>query len=346
MVTYLEQLAYLVKRRVQRDFEVATCASRERPQGVAHWWTRGRLKRVYHPRSSLLIVVPVALALAGAAVAQAPPITITPSSPETPRWVGHVTVLAGNAAIGALTGAVLQKLRGGSFKDGFVRGALGGSVSYVGKRVAVQDFWGAGLLGREFNALGVSMVRNASDGVPTLSHLYLPLGPLPVRATFDLTHGFRVQPQLDIAATAWLTTGLLGSHLILNLAESFSSGAPVFEAEGRWLVDSEHSVLAYAVSRSVFLGDPGLYRGAPPPRAHVLAHERVHVLQQDFVLTAWSDPFARVALNRFGAGRWMQRYVAVDALAWVVGTASRLMYGANWGERFPTESEARFLTGH
>jgi len=314
-------------------------------RALAHWCGSSRLEGVHHPRSPGLIVVAFALTLARVAAAQGPFITITPGPPEGPRWVDHVSVLAGNATIGALTAGVLQKLKGGSFKDGFVRGAVGGAVSYAGKRAAAQDFWGAGLLGREINAVGVSMVRNASDGEPTFSRLYLPVGPLPARATVRFTRGVAVQAQLDVAAAGWLAAGLLGSRLNLDVAESFSSGAPVFEAAGRWLVESEHSVLAYAAGRSVFLGDPGLYRRAPPPRARVLAHERVHVLQQDFVLTAWSDPLALAALNRFGAGRRMQRYVTLDALGWVVTAVSHLTYGSDRLDRFPTESEARFLAG-
>jgi hypothetical protein len=78
----------------------------------------------------------------------------------------------------------------------------------------------------------------------------------------------------------------------------------------------------------------------------VLAHERVHVLQQDFLLTAWGDPFAGIVLGRFRAGRWIQRRVTLDALGWVVGAVSHLTYGAGRPERFPTEREAWFLTGH
>ena len=301
------------------------------------------LDRAIRLRPSLPLAGLALLALARAGAAQSR-LTIDPTPADTPRVVGRFAVLLGNAAIGGLTGGTLQTLRGGSFKDGLVRGALGGTVMYAGKRVAVQEFWGAGLLGREINAVGVSMVRNASDGERTWSRLYLPIGPLPIRATLDLVNGFRVAPQLDASAAGWLAAGLLTSGLRLNVAESISSGAPVFEAYGRWLKDSRHEVRAYAVSRSVFLGDPALYCFASPPvRYDVLAHELVHVLQQDFVLTAWSDPFARWALGWFGAGRWTQRYVTVDALGWSTGTASRLMYGADQRGRFPTEVEARSI---
>ncbi len=294
----------------------------------------------------LLSGLVVAASLARAAGAQERALEINVVQPASPRWAGHATVLAGNATLGALTGGVLQKLKGGSFKDGFVRGALGGAVIYAGKRTAAQRFWGAGLLGREINAVGVSMVRNAADGEPTLGRLFIPLGPLPLRTTFTVGNGVRVQPQLDIAAAAWLAGGLVGSRLTLDLGQSLSSGAPVFEADGRWLVPSDHGVRGVAIARSVFLGDPGLYPDIAASQADVLAHERVHVLQQDFLLTAWGDPFAGMALRRFGAGRWIGRYAAVDALGWVVGAVSHLTYGIDRQERFPTELEARFLTGH
>jgi len=283
------------------------------------------------------------LVLARVATAQTPPITITPVSPETPRWVGHFTVLAGNATLGALTGGVLQKLKGGSFKDGFVRGALGGAVIYAGKRTAALDFWGAGLLGREVNAVGVSMVRNASDGQGTFSRLFLPLGPLPVRVTVGLTDGFHVQPQLDLSAAAWLTYGLVESRLSLDLGQSLSSGAAAFRADRRQLLEDGVSLGGFAVARSVFLSDP-LAFPVPFDWGKVVAHEQVHVLQQDFVLTAWSQPLAEAVLGRVAAGRMLNRYAAVDGLDWVLGALKGLLTNSPTWDGFPTELEAEFLT--
>lgn len=271
------------------------------------------------------------------------PVSPPPPGSATPRWEGHVAVLAGNVALGALTGGVLRLLRGGSFGDGLVRGALGGAVSYTAKRIVVQRFPGAGLLGREVNAVGVSIVRNAADGVPTFSRLFLPLGPLPVRARVTLAGGFGVEPRLDLGDALWLADGLATSGLRLDVGESVSSGAPVFQAAGRWLDNGDHDTRGYAVSRAIFLGDPTLYQQLPAPPALVLSHERVHVLQQDFVLTAWSDPLADATLARLGPGRWVSRYVAVDALGWVPGMMSRLSYGADGRDRSPAELEARFL---
>jgi len=282
----------------------------------------------------------VALSVAGMAPARG---QTAPS--ETPRWVGHFTVLAGNTAIGALTGGLLQKLRGGSFKDGFARGALGGAVIYGAKRVVVQRFWGAGLLGRELDAVGVSLVRNASEARPSFSRMFLPVGPLPFRANLDLAHGVRVQPQLDLSAAGWLLYGLYETRLTPDVGQSLSSGAMVFHADRRLILDQGRPISGFTASRSIFASDPLALTGGET-WGLVLAHERVHVLQQDFVLTAWSQPLAELALGRLPGGRAVSRYVAVDALDWVVGTVKVIVSGSvNYDRNFPTELEAYFLTG-
>jgi hypothetical protein len=281
-------------------------------------------------------VLPLALSLAGVAPAQGQ----APSN-ETPRWVGHFAVLAGNATVGALTGAILQTLKGGSFKDGFARGALGGAVAYAGKEVVVRDFWGAGLLGREIHAVGVSIVRNASDARPSLSRLFLPVGPLPLRANLDLVHGLRIHPQLDLSAAGWLLYGLYETRLYPDWGQSLSSGAAVFQADRRRIIDEGRDLAGFAASRSIFLSDPIAATGVGDWGA-VLAHERVHVLQQDLVLCAWSQPLAEFALQRLPAGRAISRYVAVDALDWVLGAVTGIMSPAD-RDRFPTELEAHFL---
>src|SRR5688500_10942351 len=106
--------------------------------------------------------------------------TDTTSVLTTPTWVGQFTVAGANALLSGVTAGVIQELRGGSFSDGFARGALGGVVIYAGKRVAMDRFAGAGLLGREVAAVGTSMVRNAADGVGLLDRVVLPVGPVRV----------------------------------------------------------------------------------------------------------------------------------------------------------------------
>jgi hypothetical protein len=71
----------------------------------------------------------------------------------------------------------------------------------------------------------------------------------------------------------------------------------------------------------------------------------VHVLQQDFVLTAWSQPLAEFALGRVAPGRVLNRYAAVDVLDWVVGAVASIFTSSRRWDGFPTELEAEFLSG-
>src|SRR5437868_1015216 len=119
-------------------------------------------------------VLLVLLVLAAARSARAQTDTLGYSA-AAPRWVGEFTTLSANAAIGGLTAGIFQKVRGGSFKDGFTRGAFGGAIIYTGKWVAAKRISGGGLVGREITAVGTSIVRNASDGVGSLDRLILPV---------------------------------------------------------------------------------------------------------------------------------------------------------------------------
>jgi hypothetical protein len=190
----------------------------------------------------------------------------------------------------------------------------------------------------------VSLVRNASDGRPSLSRLFLPLGPLPLRAALDLSHGLRVRPQLDLSAAGWFLYGLYDTRLMPDAARSLSSGAPVFLADRRRIIDSGREVAGFVASRSIFLSDPVAFADVGDWAA-VEAHERVHVLQQDFVLSAWSQPMAEFAFQRLPGGRAVGRYVAVDAMDWVVGTLTDIVFSLPDRDRFPTELEAHFLAG-
>jgi hypothetical protein len=76
-----------------------------------------------------------------------------------------------------------------------------------------------------------------------------------------------------------------------------------------------------------------------------MAHERVHVLQGDFLLTAWSEPLTLALLRPVPGGRFLTRYAALDVLDWVVGTLNRIIYDSSDFSRFPTELEAEFLSG-
>src|SRR5512133_49653 len=78
-----------------------------------------------------------------------PPDEAPPCTQRYPHWAGELASIGGNALLGGLSAGIMQELRGGSFRSGFTRGALGGTAIYVGKRIDAERFEGAGLLGRQ-----------------------------------------------------------------------------------------------------------------------------------------------------------------------------------------------------
>jgi hypothetical protein len=214
---------------------------------------------------------------------------------EAPRWAGEIASLGANGMIGGLTAGLIQHFRGGSFRDGFTRGMLGGAVSYLGKRAAAERFGGAGMLGRAIAAVGASGVRNASQALPLLSRITLPVGPV----WLDVEPARRsVSARLDPAALAWLVYGAIEPELEIDWTETLSAGTPVFMTDGKLLELSGDSVHAAGVTNAgvIFVADIPAY-GESYLRRY-LAHERVHVLQEDQLAIQWTDPVVAWAARR------------------------------------------------
>ncbi len=174
-----------------REVGVGSSKDRSRRRGEARTPRRlpepaGRVRAPRVPSSrwamrNVLLALTLVLLPAGAR-AQAPSNFVPDTGAviaTAPHWAGEFAILSGNAVLSGVTAGVVQKLRGGSFRDGFVRGLTGGGVIYLGKRVAAERFSGAGLLGREVASLGTSMVRNASEGYGLLDDVVLPVGAAP-----------------------------------------------------------------------------------------------------------------------------------------------------------------------
>lgn len=241
-------------------------------------------------RSPLVLLVVAAFACPHVAAAQHDRWAST-------SWVDDLNFASVNAIIGGLTAGIASEFRGGSFREAFTGGALGGGVAYVGKRVAAARFDGAGLLGRQVGAVGASITRNASTSSGLLDSLVVPLGP--VRATISPASWSRPTLRLDAHDAYWLLYGLAEDRLTLDVGRSLSAGTPVFltdallgsgddwangRFEGGTIVMTEHS--------RADLGD-------------VFAHERVHAIQFDFLKHSIGYPledWLRGALGLGGAG--------------------------------------------
>lgn len=210
-------------------------------------------------------------------------------------WVDDLNFLSANAVLGGVTAGLISYLRQGSFLEGFSKGALGGGLAYVGKRVAAARFTGAGLLGRQVGAVGGSMTRNAAFDRGLLDTLTVPLGPLwaivPPRSILDST--FRV----DVAQVSWLVAGLLDDQLAFDWGRSVSAGAVVFRTQTGIRSDGE-LVDGVTVGGVILLSS-----WAGSHTDDVFRHERIHVIQDDYLRTTIGLPLEEWVGQRLGLDR-------------------------------------------
>jgi hypothetical protein len=254
--------------------------------------------------------------------------------------VGDVTFLSANALLAGVSAGILQELRDGSFKDGFARGALGGAVSYGGRRLAVADFWGAGLVGRQVSALGNSLARNAAQAQPSLNAVWLPLGPITVQLSRD--NSIRAAAKADLHAAAWLLAALLDDRLELDVGTSLSSGAPVFRAPHHTLRLDGAFVNGIAPAGVIVVGNP--VNVDLTDRETTLRHERVHVLQYDFTQIMWGDPLEEFLVQRVPYARTLSNYVRFGITVPLIASGLVQAFNVDLYDH-PWEIEARYLAG-
>ena len=256
-------------------------------------------------------------------------------------WAEEVAVLGANALLGALSAGIWQEIRGGSFRDGFTRGAFGGVIGYAGKRIVAYHFPGAGLLGREVSAVGHSIIRNAAEGRGTFSRVALPLLFFPARVQLG-DWGRDARVRVDALSLWYFAYGLIEPKLELDWGRSLSWGAAVFATDSLDFVTAGHVVPAQATLGTIFI-NRRLY--AASAIESVAAHERVHVAQADVIPLAWGDALDDWLEARVPGLGWISRYVAPNTL-----TAALLLPHAwlqsdldHW--HLPWELEAMALAG-
>lgn len=282
-----------------------------------------------------------------AALVFAPPLSLPATAQDrgatdpplfVPDWAGDFTALSANALIGGLTGGVAQKVRGGSFRDGFARGALGGSISYGGKRLAAEPFAGAGLLGRQIAAVGSSIIRNAGDGRGTVERIALPLGP--VRLYLSQVPGERrAHLRVELMTLFWAAYAAATPELEWDASGSLSAGTPVFRAPDRLVRFGDDSTDAggLALGGTVLLSD---FAGVDTRTT--FAHERVHVLQYDQVFLTITQPFEQWLLDALPlpGGSTVNRYLDISLAPLLIGALAP-PFGDH--DSRPWELEANFL---
>ncbi len=238
-----------------------------------------------------------------------------------PHWAGEFAVFSGNALLSGVTAGLVQKLRGGSFRDGFTRGVVGGGVVYAGKRFAAERFDGAGLLGREVASVGTSMVRNASEGAGLLERLTLPVGI--ARVYLDRGGPRPVRLRLDAWATAWTLYGISQTQLDFDARASLSAGTPVFRTRNKVLSAGDIKAGGYAKAGVVLLSDVPAW--GPVYATRALHHELEHVLQEDQILGMWLRPLQSALLPRLPGGRALDDWLDLNPSTEVLDGLSNLV---------------------
>lgn len=287
------------------------------------------------PVRSLLAAL-VALLVAAPLPAQMPTRPDGPDDP--PRWHGEALTLGVNAVLGGLTSGVLRHARGGRFRDGFAAGAAGGALTYGGKRLAAERFFGAGLLGRQAAAVGSSVTHNAARGDPALGRVVLPLGPVRV---YLLDGGRSARARLDLASTVMTAAAALHPDNRFDAEASLSAGAPVFQRvasarEAGWNGLQAAGVILVRHNP----GDPSPGRAEEDRVSATAAHERIHVLQYDQTFLLWAAPVERWALSQRGWTRTLNRHVDLGLHVPVWAALNTLV---RYEDR-PWEREAFFLS--
>ena len=268
-----------------------------------------------------------------------PPETAQPCRDRYPSWTGELATFGANALLGGVSSGVLQKLRGGSFAHGFTRGVAGGAVIYAGKRIAVERFGGAGLVGREVAAVGASMVRNAGEERGLLERVMLPLGPVRLYLQSEAP---RVRVRADLFSLGYTIWAISEAELEFDAAKSLSAGTLVFQTDNRVIVTDNDST-SHAAG---FVGAGIILLADVPPFGRNFArrnfeHERVHVLQMDQIFYTMTDPLEDYVLERIPVARRLEPYVDINLSDQLIRRLGGLF------DRYlqrPWETEAIFLS--
>lgn len=241
-----------------------------------------------------------------------------------------------NAAIGMVTATAWSLVRGHGFSDGLRQGAerglVGGAVIAAGRQIAASPFASSGFTGREVSAAGISLITSAGSEHVTLS---FPVGPV----SFALVDGRSFDWRINAVNTIAAVVNSASATNRIDARLSLSSGTLVFRGDRRTFHTSSGEATGSEAFASIKLAQDAFDGSGAAPRA--LFHENVHVLQDDFLTIAVTNPMERAAIDRSLLGRRISRHVDIGLLSVILtGTANgAIPYAAR-----PWEREAYALT--
>jgi hypothetical protein len=240
-----------------------------------------------------------------------------------------------NVAIGGVTGVVTAALHHRSIWTGLRRGSAGGFVIAGAKQIVDRRFTSSGFVARELSGVGISLVVSAGDSA--MSYL-IPVGPATIIMMPDRSLDWRLN-----ITEAVSTIGLMISpNTRLDLSRSLEAGAPVYRDRRSHFGEPGEVELAGAEGLGTIRLAPEALGPGSRLRNDVLAHETIHVLQEDFVNNAIGLPIERELLRKTPLGRLFARHLDVGLL--IPAVVQVIDPDIPYAHR-PWEQEAYSLTG-
>ena len=182
-------------------------------------------------------------------------------------------------------------------------------------------------------------MRNAAQARPTFETIVLPLGPLSVHVRPGekrVSHA-----SLDLVATGWLIWGLNESELHLDVDESLSAGTAVFRTDNKLIIYSLNRFAAGGFTPAGIILQSYVPAWGQPFIRRVLAHERVHVLQEDWLYQTTVTGAERWLLHKLPRGQRIERYIDLNGSTELLGLLTKLF--PKHSDR-PWELEAIYLS--
>lgn len=227
--------------------------------------------------------------------------------PAPSETAGSIAALSVNTFAGALTAAVRSLFEDRSnLPRAVVKGALGGGVSYLGKRVAVESWTAAPLVGRVIHAAGASLVAQAA--VPTgnlLDSLQFLIGPVSLHLSLDRRPGISVNAREVLV----LASAFAMNDLHFDREYSLKALTPVFRTRHTRIRSGDRFTSGTTVGHAIVLDGLFVDQGDA-----AFPHEVVHLLQFDFLLVAWDQPLERALRSRVPGTGWVPRWLHVGAM--------------------------------
>ncbi|HWV57910.1 MAG TPA: hypothetical protein VNZ57_10690 [Longimicrobiales bacterium] len=233
--------------------------------------------------------------------------------PATAQVSGRdeLTVLGTNVAIGGATAGIVAAIRGKPIISAVAKGAGGGLLIYGGKHLAsIYAFPTLGIPARIMAALGASMIRNGAAGRGAFEMVVVPVGPLTFYHAPDSAGHAPVK--INLLRTIVIAALIVHDRTEFDLEETMFLGAPVFRTPDDLVsVSGSEAVIGLAFAGSMILSDRAVLN-AVMGHDHfpfLVAHERVHVLQDIFAEVAVTGPIEHWLIGLLPRGDQIARYV-------------------------------------